>query len=98
MQLKAAFSRTPTPPLIHSAERTHTTKLHRIFAPIIKIGILLAATAVTAKWAIPAAAHERGYTGAIGGEWLVIVAVMALTSWLCWGINWRELWKNRSYM
>lgn len=90
MQLKAAFSRAPTPPLIHSAERTHTPKLHRIFAPIIKAGILLATTAVTAKWAIPAAAHERGYSGAIGGEWLVIIAEIILTAWLLYGTKRRE--------
>lgn len=41
-----------------------------------------AAGTIVGAWAIPYAAAERGYRGGIGGEWLLIIAVIAAACWL----------------
>lgn len=40
---------------------------------ITKIILAIIPASLMALWAIPYAAMERGYTGAIGGEWLLII-------------------------
>ena len=49
--------------------------LRRISLFIIRIALSLFAAWLVSIPVIPLAAQERGYTGAYGGEWLLIIAV-----------------------
>lgn len=53
----------------------------------------LLAMVITAKWIIPLAAKERGYSGAIGGE-IFVIAFVGITVWCL--LNWivKEDWYN----
>jgi polyferredoxin len=48
----------------------------------VKIALSFFAAWVVSGPLIEAAAQERGYTGAVGGEWFVIIGTFALTYYL----------------
>jgi hypothetical protein len=48
---------------------------------IIKGAISLFIGWLSALWLVPAAAAERGYEGAYGGEWFLIIGSFVITYW-----------------
>jgi len=48
----------------------------------IKISIAFMVAWLNSLWLVPLAAAERGYTGAYGGEWLLIIGFFIFTYWI----------------
>ena len=44
-----------------------------------KIGAAIISAWLVSLWAIPFAIRERGYIGAVGGEWLLILFIFSIT-------------------
>lgn len=61
-------------------------KLGKLLTYIISAALSISAMLFTARWIIPAAAQERGYAGALGGEILAIafvgISVFFLINWI----------------
>ena len=65
---------TPAPSILHVIQSTVNLLL------VAEVGLVCAMA--TALWALPAAWAERGYTGGVGGEWLLILLAGAAGGWL----------------
>ena len=82
-QLRAKHQKgaaTPAPSILHVIQSAVNILL------AAEVGLICAMA--TALWALPAAWAERGYTGGVGGEWLLILLAGAAGGWLtAWGLQ-----------
>lgn len=68
-------------------------KIFKFLNVALKMTLAMLASWSTAQIVIPLAAAERGYTGAYGGEWYLIIAVFVGTYYLFSKLN-KEVYRQ----
>ncbi len=79
-------------PLLHDKKRAVKKAAAKVVLFLAKVGISVFAAWLISLWAIPAAYAERGYS-AVGGEWMLILAVGATTYWAV--TRWLDIRKKK---